>query len=106
MCADLKKRCNELIERQSIIVPIATLAPEPFDLCKEITVVVQQDGDSYVATFFDANINASGNTQVDAVANLKDMLIALFVSLEKESKLAKGPARQLAILRKVMRKKG
>jgi hypothetical protein len=102
----LKEHCKKLKESQSIIVPISSLDPEPFELCKEIMVIVQPDHDSFVATYFDANINASGNTQVDAVANLKDMMIALFVSLENEPKLAKGPARQLAILRQLVRKKG
>jgi len=90
---------------RSILVPIATLAPEPYDLLREIMVVVQPDDDSFVATFFDANINASGNTQVDAVANLKDTMIATFEALEREPKLGKGPAIQLAVLREVMRRK-
>src|SRR6266404_9606395 len=96
--AGLKEQLEDL-HKLPVIVPISTLAPEPYELIREIKVVVQPDDDSFVATFFDANINASGNTQVDAVANLKDMLIAVFVSLEKEPKLAKGTARQLAVLR-------
>ena len=104
--AILTEHCKKLRDGQSIIVPITSLDPEPYELCKEIFAVVQPDDDSFVATYFDANVNASGNTQVDAVANLKDMLIAVFVSLEKEQKLAKGPCAQLAVLRGVIRKKG
>jgi hypothetical protein len=102
----LKQHCQKLRDGQSIVVPITTLDPEPFELSKEIMVVVQPDDDSFVATFFDANINASGNTQVDAVANLKDMLVSLFDILEKEKNLGKGPAHQLAILRGLVRRKG
>jgi hypothetical protein len=90
---------------QSIIVPVTTLSPEPFELSRPLMIVVQPDDDSFTATFFDANINASGNTQADAVANLKDLLVTFFVMLEKEKKLGKGPTRQLAVLRDVMRQK-
>jgi hypothetical protein len=102
----LKQQYKKLRDGNSIIVPIATLDPEPFELNKEIMVVVQPDDDSFVATFFDANINASGNTQVDAVANLKDMIVSLFIMLEKEEMLGKGPANQLAVLRGLLRRKG
>ena len=101
----LPEHFMKLSDCQSIIVPINTFDPEPFELCKEIMVVVQPDGnDSFVATFFDGNINASGNTQVDAVANLKDMMILLYerLSKEKKSKLGKVPTRQLAVLREVL----
>ena len=104
---DLKERCNQIQDGQSIIVPITTFDPEPYELCNGMVhVVVQPDDESFVASFFDANINASGNTQVDAVANLKDMMISLFDILEKEKKLGKGPAHQLAVLRGIMRRKG
>jgi hypothetical protein len=103
---DLKEHCRQLRNNKSLLVPITTLDPEPFELRKKIMVVVQPDDDSFVATFFDANINASGNTQVDAVANLKDMMVSLFATLEKEKKLGKGPANQLAVLRGLMRRKG
>ena len=60
-----------------------------------------------VATFFDANINASGETPQDAIANLKDMLIALYERLGKEPRrnLGKGPSQQLAVLQQIMRRK-
>src|ERR1700757_5007489 len=56
------------LQGRSGLVPVTTLDPEPFELAREIQVVVQPDDDSFVATFFDANINASGETQQDAVA--------------------------------------
>jgi predicted RNase H-like HicB family nuclease len=92
---------------RSIIVPIETLEPEPYELVRPVHVVVQPEEDSYVATFFDANVNASGETQQDAVANLKDMLVTLFERLEKEPRtnLGKGPALQLAVLRSILRRK-
>lgn len=102
----LTEHCKRLRDGESIVIPMTTLDPEPYQLLREVMVVVQPDGpDSFVATFFDANINASGNTQVDAVANLKDMMIVLFETLGKERKLGRGPARQLAILRNLIRGK-
>ncbi|GAF95929.1 unnamed protein product, partial [marine sediment metagenome] len=32
----------------------------------------------YIATFFDANISASGDTQTEAIFNLKDMIVGTF----------------------------
>ena len=66
------------------------------------------EGESYVASFVDANVNASGETVNDAVDNLKDMMVALLESLGSlpKKRLGKGPARQLAVLRAFIRKKG
>jgi hypothetical protein len=111
----LKKSLEQEFERLkglvspgfSLIVPISNFEPEPYEAIKEIQVVVQPDSDSFIASFFDANINASAETQQDAVSNLKDLMIALYERLGREpnEKLGKGPARQLAILRSVMRRK-
>src|SRR5436190_5695058 len=88
-------------------VPIETFDPEPFELRRPVSVVVQAFGNSFVASLFDANINASGETAQDAVANLKDLILALFIRLGKEPKerLGKGPARQLAVLEGMLRRK-
>ena len=91
----------------SILVPVETLEPEPYELVRPVLIVVQPDNGSFIATLFDANINASGDTQQDAVANLKDMLVTLFERLEREPRanLGKGPAMQLAVLRRILRGK-
>ena len=89
----------------AIVVPITTLEPEPFELRKPVPIVVQQIDDQYVASFFDANINASGETQQDAVANLKDIMVILFQRLSKEKKLGKGPSLQRSILARVTRRR-
>lgn len=98
---------NELTERvQPIIVPITTFAPEPFELRDSLWVVVQPVADGFTATFFDANISTSGDTQQEAVANLKDLILDVFLDLEEEPKdrLGPEPARQLAVLRALIRK--
>lgn len=76
--AILKNRC-ELIERLSPIqVPIQTFAPYPYILKKQITIVVRYQDDQYTASFFDANISASGDTQEEAIFNIKDMIIGIY----------------------------
>ncbi len=102
---ELRYSLMELANRQTITVPITSLAPEPLSLSQPIFVVVQPDGDEFCATFFDANINASGDTQTEAVDNLKEILVSTYrrYSSLGESKLGPGPRKQLAVLQTVIR---
>lgn len=88
------------------VVPITTFAPEPFEVLRSMSVVIQPLGDEHLATFFDANINASGETQEEAFANLKDVLLGTFQMLERmsESQLGLGPKRQRAVLFECIRR--
>ena len=88
------------------VVPITTFAPEPFEVLRPMSAVIQPLGDEHLATFFDANINASGETQEEAFANLKDVLIGTFQMLErmKDSQLGPGPKRQRAVLTECIRR--
>ena len=54
-----------------------------------------------MASFADANINTSGETQQEAYANLRELILDVLDSLTAlpESKLGPGPRRQLAVLR-------
>lgn len=90
----------------SAVVPITTFAPEPFEVLLPMSVVIQSLGDEHLATFFDANINASGETQEEAFANLKDVLLGTFQMLERmdESKLGPGPRHQRAVLTECIRR--
>ena len=92
----------ELTRRvETIVIPIATLAPEPYELFRAIPVVVQPAGGEFIATFFDANISTAGDTQEEAVANLRSLLLDMFEYLESEPPEALGPepTRQLGVLR-------
>ena len=102
---ELRHSLMELTSRQTITVPITTLAPEPITLRHPIFVVVQPEGDEFSATFFDANINASGDTQTEAVDNLKEILVSAYRRLSDlgESRLGPGPRKQLAVLRTIIR---
>ena len=90
----------------SAVVPITTFAPEPFEVIRPLSVVIQPNDDDHLATFFDANINASGETQEEAFANLKDVLLFTFQMLERmsESQLGPGPKRQRAVLSACIRR--
>jgi predicted RNase H-like HicB family nuclease len=101
---DLKRR---LADVHTAHLVVATLVPAPYEVIKEIPVWVRPEEDSYVASFVDANVNASGETVNDAVDNLKDMMAALLESLGSlpKGRLGKGPARQLAVLKAFIRKK-
>lgn len=88
------------------VVPVTTFAPEPFEVICPFSVVIQPSGDDFVATFFDANINASGETQEEAFAALKDVLLTTYQLLRRmpEAQLGPGPRRQKAALSAVIRR--
>ncbi len=66
--------------------------------------MIRPVGDGFVATFFDANVNASGDTESEAFENLKDMLVATFTEFRRlgEERLGAEPARQLAVLKRFL----
>lgn len=101
---ELRHSFMELATRQTITVPVTSLAPEPLILRQPIFIVVQPDGDEFSATYFDANINATGDTQTEAVDNLKEILVSTYrrYSLLGENKLGPGPRKQLAVLRTII----
>lgn len=88
----------------SVTVAVRSIESEPYELRRTLYVVVQPAEESFVATFAEANINASGETVPDSVSNLKDMMILLYERLLKESKskLGKEPTRQLAVLQELL----
>jgi hypothetical protein len=103
----LENKVRELSSPHSFVVPITTLGTEPYDLLKEIKVVIQASDEEFLATFFDANVNAFGCNEADALDTLKDMLLRRFDYLEslQPEKLGPGPAKQLAVLRCFIRRR-
>jgi hypothetical protein len=81
-------------------VAITSFSPEPFALVRPIEVMVEQVDDSYVASFFDANISASGDNQQEAFDNLRSLILDTYDSLlaEPSERLGPEPRRQLAVL--------
>ncbi len=101
---ELRHTLGELLNKRIIYVPVASLEPEPFKLNRQIYIVVQPEEDQFLATFFDANINASGDTEVEAVDNVKDAIVSSFRRFEQlgEERLGPGPRRQYAVLRSLV----
>ena len=92
--------------RPSQLIPVQSFGDEPVELLRSFLVVVQPCGDEFTASFVDANFNASGDTEVEAVENLKAvMLDALehYSVLAESDSLGREPKRQLAVLRQFLR---
>lgn len=103
----MSERIDALQAASSLIVPISTFAPEPFEVAKTIMVVLEFTGDDYNASFVDANVNASGCNEAEAIDNLKENLLSRFAYLDAQpaEKLAKPLQKQIAILREFIRRK-
>ena len=111
-CKTLQNRVSQLEETApSVVVPINTFAPKPFELIKPVLALVEpvidENGEpcEYIATFVDGVVSATGDTIEDAVAMLKDRMVGQLKSLRKAPPASLGmiPRQQLAALQSVMR---
>ena len=98
--------CEKALEK-SILVAISTFAPEPFELVRDFSIVLQPEEGGYVASLFDANISSSGDTQEEAIANVKDLILMIFKGFEDEDEGDLGPTmiRQKHALLSLIRRK-
>jgi len=103
----LKERCTYIERHSSILVPIESFAPEPYKILKPFHVVVRFQDEQYIASFFDANINTSGDTQEEAVSNIKDIIIGTYELLDSlnEEELGPEPKKRITILREFISEK-
>lgn len=97
---ELKEEVRRLCRTRTFVVPLTTLAPAPFQITQQIPVTIEGDGEEFTATFAEANISASGETEADAIANFKDSLVSSFELLERKGPMELGPlpTRQWRIL--------
>jgi hypothetical protein len=95
------------VPRKSIWVPIESFTPEPYEIVQPFTAVVVPIDDAFEAGFFDANIFATGDTEEEAVANLKSVLLDTYDRLDylQEDQLGPAPARQKQVLNLFIRRK-
>ena len=103
----LAEKFGEFQHHQPIRAAINTLGSDQFVLLKPIEVVIQCTGeDEYVASFFEANVNASGCNPNQAFENLVDTIMTRFETYENlpPEKLGKGPKRYVAVLREFIRR--
>ena len=102
--ATLEERLNRV---ETAAIPshatlyLSTFAPEPYVLKHPIPIAIQETTDGFLASFVDANINTSGDTQQEAFANARELILDVFDRLHglPAKKLGPGPARQIAVLK-------
>jgi len=94
-------------EPASIVVPISTLTPEPFEIVGPINAVIQENDGSFIASFPEANLGASGETKAEALDGLKDRIVTTFERLEAkpDGTLGPGPQRQKCVLTSLIRRR-
>jgi dCTP deaminase len=87
-------------------VPLTSLDPDRYQLARDIPVVLQPSDGGFTATFFDANIGSSGDTEQEAIENLRTLIIDTFELLAstRPEKLGPEPRRRLKLLRSLIRK--
>jgi len=101
------KRLGELAaQRRSFLVPIETLEPEPYEILRPFTAVVTEEEGEFQANLFDLGIFASGDTEEEAISNLKETLLDTVDRLDElpDARLGKGPLRQKYLLNKSVRR--
>jgi hypothetical protein len=103
----LETKIDALVKVGSLVVPITSFGDEPFEALQEIKVVIEPSDDEYVASFFEANVNAQGCNQQEAFDNLKETLLSRFDYLDSRPPEKLGPSlkRQIAVLRDFIRRK-
>lgn len=104
--ASLSQRVDELRRVQPMVVPVTNILSDEVSLIRSFMAVVQRDEDDYIATFFDANISGSGESDVEAVDALKEIMVAKFLKFDSlgPDKLGRQPTRELNVLRTVMQR--
>jgi len=98
---------QEIETISSCVIPIQTLAPEPYKLIKPFLVILEKSHDQYISSFLDANISASGDTREESILNFKDILLGTFDLLSSldEDELGPMPLKQYAILKEYIKPK-
>jgi predicted RNase H-like HicB family nuclease len=77
---------------------IHTFAPEPYAVKKPIPIVIRPHDGEFLASFLDANVNASGETEQEAFGAVKSLILDMFEHLHRQPKLGPKLALRLAVL--------
>jgi predicted RNase H-like HicB family nuclease len=98
---EIKTEIQYLRNAKTFVVPLTNLAPGPMQMRLNIPATVEGDGEDFTATFTEANVSASGDTEADAIANLKESIVATYKILEAipASEMSPLPARQWSVLK-------
>jgi predicted RNase H-like HicB family nuclease len=101
----LTKLVERVAAQRTFVVPLTTLPPdEPLQMRLNIPATIEGDGEDFTATFTEANVSASGGTEADAIANLKESIANTYIRLEAipPDEMMPLPARQWSILKNVI----
>jgi hypothetical protein len=88
-------------------ISITTFAPEPYELLRPLSIVIEGRTGGFIASFVEANINASGETEHEAINMVKDTILMAYERLasKDDETLGPGPLKQKQILMNVIREK-
>ncbi len=97
---ELRSIISEISPKKESCVTVSSMASESLFLKKPITIRLEVIEDEYIATFFDAGIGAGGDTEMEAVSNLKSLIAICFRRLKAmdPKKLGPHPSAQLRVL--------
>jgi hypothetical protein len=89
------------ITKGADVLWINTFAPEPYRVLRPIPVRIVPSDRGWIASLYDANIHASGDTEGEAFENVRSLMLEAYemLSEEKPATLGPEPAKQLARLR-------
>lgn len=96
--ADLRAKVEKLERRTKrrptapVAVPIASFAPRPFEPRRPIGVVIAPCRGGFTASFLDANLSTSGETEAEALDNLKDLMLMVYEDFVRTDDSTLGPA--------------
>jgi hypothetical protein len=76
----------------AVFTRLSSLGISGYTVQKPIPVTVRQDGDEFVATFFDANISTGGDTEQEAVSNLQSLIADFYDDLVTTPDEELGPS--------------
>ena len=90
-----------LTEDRLRTVFIGSLAPTALPLKQFIPVSLTETSDGYIASFVEANIHSSGESELEAIDNLRTLITDFYTRLSglAPSLLGPMPAKQFSILR-------
>jgi predicted RNase H-like HicB family nuclease len=103
----INSRLTRLEQEAPLLIPILSLAPEPYEVIKPILAVARMVDGEYVALFVDVNVGSSGETREEAMLNLKDAITAAFDLLTRtpDAELGPGPLQQKRTFEEFVRRK-
>jgi hypothetical protein len=97
----LQKRRLKVLETRGAPcqMEIHTFAPEPYRVKKPIPILVRPHEGEFLASFLDANVNASGETAHEAFEAVKTLMLDMLDHLARQPKLGPKLAARLSVLR-------